>query len=488
MKQRADDDDDLDGDDTDGFDLQRIREYLAFVAGAVRRHRLAVAGVFSTIVALVVAVLAALPRTYHAEARLLVQRTPALALRGEGPDVVPTRGAVALIRRRESLVALVQATDLIRHWDEHRAMAQRLMDAAHRAIAHEEEQKPIESIVEHLEKQLTVTVSEDTVTIAVDWPDAQMACRLVDVAQQNFLDARHTQEVTALSEALSILRSHADALRREVDDAVTGVDDVRAGRHRPKVDGAGPTIGAVDPHHRGAPGMDAESIQLALVAKQRALDDLEAFRRHRVSELLARLAEQRAMYTDTHPTITDLRATIAELSAPSPQLKVLREEVASLRARERTLRAANMQLGSAGAGASGPARGLSLLLDQGLRDDRDPTTVYARGQLSNAMEKLAASRDRVEAAQVDLETAQVAFKYRYSIITPTKLPKKPAKPKVLNVMVAAVLAAAVSAVLLAVAADVRAGRIEERWQIERLLGQPLLAELEVESRWSSGTQ
>jgi hypothetical protein len=492
--QDKEDDEDLDSGGADLFDQERIREYLAFVVGAVRRHRLFVTGVFLSIVALVVFALAALPMTYHVEAGLLVQRTPALALRGDGPDVVPTRGAVELTRRRESLVALVQSTDLIRHWDEHRAPAQRLMGAVRRLVAREEdEQERIDSLVERLEKQLAVTVGEGTVTIAIDWPDAQMACRLVDVAQQNFLDARHAQEVTALSEALSILRSHTDGLRREVDDAVTAIDDLRAGRRRSEVEGAGATIGATTgapaPHHLAEPRLDAEQVQIALLAKQRALDDLEEFRRHRLSELQARLAEQRATYTDNHPTITDLRATIEALSVPSPQLKALREEVASLRARERSLRAAaRMQLGSAVAVAPGQAYSGSLILDQGLRDERDPAMVYARGRLGDAMDKLAASRDKVEAAQIDLETAQVAFKYRYSIIMPAKLPKGPAKPNVPIVLVAAILAAGLAAVLLAVVADVRAGRIEERWQIERLLDQPLLAEIEVEAPWRSGAR
>src|SRR5262249_44274915 len=134
------------------------------------------------------------------------------------------------------------------------------------------------------------------------------------------------------------------------------------------------------------------------------------------------------------------------------------------------------------------SRGEIPILDQGLRDDHDPAMVHARGRLRDAMDKYAASREKVEAAQIDLETAQAAFKYRYSIITPAMIPKNPVKPSVLNTLIAAVLAAALGAVLLAVVADVRAGRIEERWQIERLLDQPVLAEIEVETPWRSGAR
>ncbi len=483
--------DDLESGGADLFDRERIREYLAFLIGAVRRRRRLVAGVFSSIVALATAALAALPATYHVEARLLVQRNAALTTRGDGPDVAPTRGAVETIRRRENLVALVEATDLLHHWDEHRAIAQRMVDAI--PLREDDEQERLDSKVERLEKRLNVTVGDGTVTIAIDWPDAHMARQLVEVTQNNFLEARRAQEVTALADSLAILRSHADGLQRDVDDAVTALDDLRAGRHKPAAEGAAATTGASDPHLLAESKLDAEQVQIALVAKQRALDDLETFRRHRLSELQARLAEQRATYTDQHPTIGDLRRTIGELSVPAPQIESLREEVASLRAEERRIRAVaggapGARLGSSVAALPGQPRSEILVLDQGLREDREPAVVYARGRLRDAMDKYSALREKVEAAQIDLETAQVAFKYRYSVLAPAKLPKTPVKPSVPLMLVAAILAGGLAAVLLAVVVDVHAGRIEERWQIERLLDRPVLGEIEVDAAWRSGAR
>jgi capsular polysaccharide biosynthesis protein len=106
-------------------------------------------------------------------------------------------------------------------------------------------------------------------------------------------------------------------------------------------------------------------------------------------------------------------------------------------------------------------------------------TVYARGQLRDAMEKYSALRAQVQAAQIDLETAQAAFKYRYSVLSPAQVPKKPVKPNVLLVMMLTLVAAAVAAVVVATVADVRAGRLVERWQIEVLLGRPILGEMEL---------
>jgi capsular polysaccharide biosynthesis protein len=93
------------------------------------------------------------------------------------------------------------------------------------------------------------------------------------------------------------------------------------------------------------------------------------------------------------------------------------------------------------------------------------------------MDKYAALRTEIETAQIDLETAQAAFKYRYSVVTPAHLPKRPTKPNVPLVVLAALVAALLCGPLLAVLVDVRTGRVLERWQIERLLERPILGEI-----------
>jgi uncharacterized protein involved in exopolysaccharide biosynthesis len=478
-------DDDQEGGGADLFDRERAWENLGFLLGAVRRRRGLVAALILAIMSLVIASLAVLPRTYRVEARLLAQRNVALAPRAEGPDAAPTRGAVELIRSRTSLLALIQATDLLHHWEAHRAPALRALDTVRRLVAHEEDEETrMDGMIEHLERKLSVSVNEGAVIIAIEWTDAEMARRLVDVAQHNFLDVRRAQEITALSDSLAVLRGRADGLRKNIDDAVVALDELRAKRGGPRAPGTGATTGTPDARRPGELRPDGEQLQAAIAAKQRALDDLEAFRRHRVSELQAHLAELRAAYTEQHPAIGDLQQSIASLSGPSPQIKALRDELASLRGKERRGRP---EMSGPPLLAFGPAAGQSrseiLILDEGLREDRDPATVYARGRLRDAMDKFAANREKVEAAQIDLETAEVAFKYRYNLITPAKLPQRPEKPSVPLTLLAALLAASLGAVLTAVVADLRAGRIEERWQIERLLEQPLLAE--IEAPWRS---
>jgi uncharacterized protein involved in exopolysaccharide biosynthesis len=90
------------------------------------------------------------------------------------------------------------------------------------------------------------------------------------------------------------------------------------------------------------------------------------------------------------------------------------------------------------------------------------------------MDKYAALRTQIQAAQIDLETAQAAFKYRYTVVTPARLPKTPTVPNVPLVTLAALIAATLCGLLFAVLADVRAGRLLEQWQLERLLDRQVL--------------
>jgi uncharacterized protein involved in exopolysaccharide biosynthesis len=93
------------------------------------------------------------------------------------------------------------------------------------------------------------------------------------------------------------------------------------------------------------------------------------------------------------------------------------------------------------------------------------------------MEKYDTLLDRLNSARIELDTARAAFKYRYTIVRPPQLPKRPVKPKVPFVLGAGVLAATVLAVIAAALADLRSGRILETWQVERALGLEVLGEL-----------
>jgi hypothetical protein len=115
----------------------------------------------------------------------------------------------------------------------------------------------------------------------------------------------------------------------------------------------------------------------------------------------------------------------------------------------------------------------------GPSEERDPAMVYARGRLRDAMERYGALRSQIQAGQIDLETAEAAFKYRYAVVTPAQVPKRPTSPNVLLVTLAAILGGLLIGLLVAVLADVHSGRLIERWQVELILDRPILGDVEL---------
>ena len=154
------------------------------------------------------------------------------------------------------------------------------------------------------------------------------------------------------------------------------------------------------------------------------------------------------------------------MNQESPQVATLREEARRLR-EEYTARLGEESRNrstSNRSGASIPMRPIPsgpVSEDQGVRDARVQYELMAA---------------RVNAAKADLDTARAAFKYRYTVTWPARIPRKPVSPKPLTVFGLGTVAS----LLLAFAAAVRPGgsdeRIRERWQVERRLGLPVLAE------------
>jgi uncharacterized protein involved in exopolysaccharide biosynthesis len=471
--------------DADLFDHQRARDYLAFLAGSVRRRRGLMVAVVVCFMALAFSALAALPRTYHVEAKLLAQRSPALAVRGDGQDSnMPMKAAVEMVHQRDNLVSIIQATSLLDHWAQHRAPAVRAVDAVRAMFHHDDDGEKLDAMVERLEKELNVWSTDGTVTISLNWPDAEMAALLVEIAQQNFLEARHAQEITALAESIGIYKEHATTLRASVDDAVAALERARAQEAPVRGDrDVTPAHATPSPHpaaKRAADRPELEQARTSLAAKTRALEDLEESRRRRLAEAQAKLAEERSTYTDNHPAVLDMKQTISALQAPSPQVRTLREEVSALHAELAKSSGGDPAPGFAMATAApAPIPSDVLRLEQDLREEKDPAILYARGQLRDAMERYAALTEKLQAAQIDLDTTQAAFKYRYNVLTPAKVPRHPSKPNVPLILIVAFLASLVSALVIAVIADVASGRLVERWQVERMLDRPILGDVEL---------
>jgi uncharacterized protein involved in exopolysaccharide biosynthesis len=217
---------------------------------------------------------------------------------------------------------------------------------------------------------------------------------------------------------------------------------------------------------RPPPSEDLVRLKSMLEAKQRAIGDVEDFRRRRLAELTAQYESRRAIYTESHPDSASLREDIAALTRDSPQLAALRAEEKALRdeVQERLARDPSHR-----AAAQGPAAEPPRSVESARTAANADGVREARRRYDDVMES-------VHRAQVDLDTARSAFNHRYKIIWPAQVPKKPISPNPVLVFGIGGLASLLLALLAAVALDWRSGRVLERWQLERELGIPILAQ------------
>lgn len=471
---------------TDLFDYALLRDVLRYGVHSVRRHKLLVLGVMVVVLSLTFAAARLWPRTWHVESHLLAQRNSVIAALGNpgrqmpGELDAPTRAAREIIMRRDNLLTLIRQTDLVAHYWANRAPLLRFKDWLYGLVLPPmSEQDKMDAMVGVLEKQLRVETGDGTFSLYIDWPDPNMAYRLIEAAQQNFLETRHVEETSLITDAISILESHAEEVRTEMKQALDEVVRLQ-GRGR---GGARPATGAGAPAQvsvaserpaSGATEQQLNQLRFMLEAKQRSIADLEEFRSRRLSELQQQLAEQRVIYSDQHPIVLDIRQRITQLTQDSPQVAALRRDAEQLQAEYTRM---GGKPGGARAGFARTEGSAPRSTGGGAAAGDDPELDFARAQLSMLSAKYQEFTLRVDAARIELDTARAAFKYRFTVIRPAQVPKKPLKPNVALIMAAGVFAALGLGVSFAVLRDYTSGKVLERWQVERQLALPVLAEV-----------
>jgi len=464
----------VDPDDFELADVRKLKTWAAFVGHSVLRRKGVALTTLLMGLGLTAVALAVWPRTYEVEAQLLAQRNTIMPALGNPGRAIPwdadtpTRAAAETILRRDNLLSLMKQTDLLARWQAGRPWVLKVRDAAMALVfGQPSEEERTDAMAGLLEKRLRVWTSESTIGIVVGWSDPQMAYRLVDTALQNFLEQRHAAEVSSIAEAISILEGHAANLQEAIDASMEDLRKASDRSTRPTSDTG--SIFRRDPAQE-ALRAEAAGVKVMLDAKRKAISELEDFRRRRLAELQAELAQQRAIYAEAHPAVTKIRQSITALEQDSPQLAALRKD-------ERDLLADFTRISGTRAESMLPPapRGDGARKKASVADDL--ANDYARTRLRFALEKYDALVERINGARIELDTARAAFKYRYSIVRPATLPRGAVQPRVHKVALAGAIASMFLAVFLAALADLRSGRILESWQIEDNLRLAVLGEV-----------
>jgi hypothetical protein len=495
------------------IDFRQIAAHAGFVARAIACHKIIVIGVFVLALGATAAAVRLWPKTYHVSARLLAQRNELMAAlsnpgRAIPPDAdAPSRAAAETILRHDNLVALIKQTDLLNEWVRTRAPLLRAKDRLMRVVgSNPTDDERLDALVGLLEKRIAVAVGlEGTITIDIDWPDAWLGYQLVEAALQNFLETRQVAETSAIAESISILERSTTALQTEIDGTfveLQSAQDRHASAARPR--GTLAAAPRTTPPLLTAPSLAVEDftsrlpletpsdqrLKAALDAKRQEIARLEDFRHQQLSELQGRLATALTIYTEGHPAVSSLRQSIASLSHDSPQLAALRSEAQSLEVQysEAATRMRDEQQKIEDARRAAAQQAAMLIAKSSVRAPDPPARPASSGAIDLAgsigapgsevpnptatrlrleLAQLANMRERINSARIELATAQAGFKYRYIVTRPPQMPRRPAKPNVLAVLVAGALGAVLLAVSAAVCAQLLGNRTPAADEAER---------------------
>jgi uncharacterized protein involved in exopolysaccharide biosynthesis len=482
------------GESIVGFgSLQAWATALGFVLGALRRRWPWIAGMAVLFAAVGAGAGALLPRTYSAETRLLVKKNyvmPALAHPKRAVPVgseAPAQSAAELVLSRESLRTILAGQRLLERWDAERAPLHRAKDhvAAWLKGSVPDEEKA-DAIMDLLGKRLQVAVQDDTLRVRATWGDPHTVVDIVNAAVSSFLEARRRMDIQSVADTSHILTAFTERERERVEEQLVLVADAkRQARRRPAAlvePGARSTAGAERSAEAPDPNAALRHLLRRVLDARRTRADLERQHRDKVAELEARIAERRATRTERHPEVQALQQSLARLSqAPGSLVEAralesqLSGDYAARGGTEEALSGAGALPGDASVAqvvdaAMPDAVAVAEILALAGRDDEDDVTAYRQALLKDAVATYQDLRARLANVQIEFETAQAAFAYRYSVTSPARLPKEPDSPNVALVVVGAVLAGLLAGIALALFAELRARALLSPWAVARQLG------------------
>lgn len=463
-----------DADEADPFGWALIGNYIGFVIRAPGRHKALAGFVFGSVMALAIVLFLVMPIRYRVQAVVLAQRTQMSTLPNPGASRewdVPTRGARETVIRRENLVALAKQLDLPERYLQTRSPIVRAKDWVYHLMTGEARDPNVllEDLVDALQSRLVLFPGPEgaTITISLDWSNRELAFDVVQATLQTFLEQRRVAEIETVGEAIAIFQGHDERVLQMIAVTVEQVERKERALRLSTTPRRAPTM-----RPRATDDQELTRLETRLATRRRALEELEALRQARLAEMQAQLVQQQAVYAPSHPILLGTTSAIATLSRPSPQTLALRAETQELEAEVARRGGRTRDAGPFPAAVENDLADTSLRILQ----MEDPRLETERRQLEDLLRQHSGLLQRIDSARLEMDTAQAAFKYRYAVITPPQLPKGPLKPYAILYLVGGLLGGMAMAFFAATTADLRGGRVLERWQVEKGLKLPILGE------------
>lgn len=466
-------------DDEDAMELGPIRDWLSYAGRAIRARPVVVLASFLFTTAAFGLLAWAMPDRYYVETKLLAPRPDLIAIlanpgRALSAEPRATSRAVLEILRRDNLVAVIRETGLLQQWRQTRPFVLRLKDRILLGKSDFSDDELTDILVGTLESRLSAyTEQQDdgsgTLTAGLTWTDRDMAVRLLKAVMDGFREFRESTDMAIVGESIAILEDRLAGARRDLEQALSGARPAP-----PRVDRR--AVKPLPPEPVSEQAIELARLRSAIATKRRALEELQSYRQRRITELQTQLSEQRAVYSETHPVVQNIKRTLEAVSAEPPEVGALRREIAEVEARFLARGGTTADLeGMAPPSTPSVASAVLPLLATPLEPGRD----YERSRLTAAVARYYGISDRLEGARLERDAARASARYRFVVVRPPLLPRKPSNRGIKTaIRLAGAIAGLAAGGLAAVALEARRGRIVQRWQVERGLGLPVLAEIE----------
>jgi len=409
-----------------------------------------------------------LPRTYSTQARLLVKKNLVMPALANPKRAVPSgseaaaQAAYESVLSRESLEALVASTSLMARWERDRPLVLKAKDQVMALVRGPlADDDKLDALVDVLSRRISVDVTDNVVAVKAVWTDRQTALDKTNGAVEAFLESRRLFDVQSVADTLEILEQSAALAKAQMTERLAQAVDRQRVAQEERLSRLRQRQNATRKPDTAPRTDEALESLKGLVRNARAFrQSLEKGYQETLTQLQTRLAERRAVLTPQHPDIAALERALARARVVPADLAAARADEGRLMAdytarggkpplvdEDPRVRAAET---AADTGANAAAE-LAVFKD----DEEDDATSYARSLLKGSLETYQDLTARIENAQIELQTAEVAFRYRYNVVTPARLPRKPDAPNVPLMIVGALIAGLAAGAVRAVFADLR---------------------------------
>lgn len=466
-------------DDDDGPNIA-IKERVAEAARSAKRRK-----GLSFVVVMICGALTVLgaifaPRNYECEARVLVQRTNVIT-GGQPQQLSPeemrnvAREYEEQVMAKDNIVAIVRQKNLVARWDDMRQPHRRLLDKINRKMGkppYSDDEK-YDALVNKIHTSLKVWVDGATVSVRLEWSDPEAARDIIDAAVKNFLEARFQAEVGVIPERLKILESTLAQSHKDLEVAAVEL------QRQQKIANPKERVGNIYiPNLPAGVRADVETMDPELRKKLEGVRQQIAIqsegKMRRAAELQQEYNEKRGTLAEGHPEMIALKQRLDQAKQDDPQVAALKQQERDILGEIQAQRKAAAE---ARENAPKPrvATPAPVPVDTAPQAGTTKNLQDAQVQFDTIRGKFTDIANQVEAARLELKTAEAAFKTRYRVVHPAEIPVAPKRPVGFIAIVIGVMSTIAAVLAVAALADRFSGIFFEPRDVRDRLGLPVFA-------------